>query len=306
MRGRLIFLGVVTSIFLTATWIATATWCVFTGTSSLAWHLVPQVLTLGFVAATLLGAKYEGRAIRYVYRVSAIFMSYLNFALVASVLCWIVWVAACLFHWSFDSRIFAFWIFGIAGIVTLYGLFNAGRLRVTDFTVKLPNLPDAWTQRVGVLASDVHLGNIRRFVDRLVRKISALNPDIVFVSGDMFDGCPVDLAKVTEPWSRLAVPHGVYFVSGNHDEFLDLRSQLNALERAGMRLLNGESVMIDGIAIAGVNDGESDDPEVLKRHLAQAGGHSQVSRDLRDRSANEVVKTSRSSPAFPVHGPRME
>jgi predicted MPP superfamily phosphohydrolase len=49
----------------------------------------------------------------------------------------------------------------------------------------------------------------------------------------------------------LSPPFGIYFATGNHDEFGDTRSFLAALKGAGIRVLNSEKVLVDGLQIVG-------------------------------------------------------
>ncbi len=140
-------------------------------------------------------------------------------------------------------------------LASLYGIVNAAWTRVRRITVKLPNLPKSWRGRVAALVSDTHLGHVRgsRFLRRIVSTLARLRPDIVFVAGDMYDGTAANADKLAAPWSKLSTPLGAYFVTGNHEEFTDQTKYLNAVQRAGVRLLNNEKVTIDGLQIVGVH-----------------------------------------------------
>jgi predicted MPP superfamily phosphohydrolase len=162
--------------------------------------------------------------------------------------------------------------FGLAALASGYGLANAAWLRVTRITVKLPNLPAAWHGREAVLVGDLHLGNVRGagFARRVVNKIRRLRPHAVFVSGDMFDGPKADYDRLAAPWRELSAPGGIYFVTGNHEEFTDRAKYLAAVRRAGLRVLNNEKVTVDGLQIVGVHDGEAADGRQLGKILGQA------------------------------------
>ena len=72
-------------------------------------------------------------------------------------------------------------------------------------TVALPGLPSQWRGRTAALVSDLHLGHVRnvRFVRRVVNKLLALQPKIVLVAGDLYDGVAGDFEKLAEPWKAL-------------------------------------------------------------------------------------------------------
>ena len=83
----------------------------------------------------------------------------------------------------------------------LYGLVNSGRVRVRQVAVKLPNLPASWRGRVAALVTDTHLGHVRgvRFARRIVAMVSRLQPDIVLIGGDLYDGTAANVRKLAEP-----------------------------------------------------------------------------------------------------------
>ena len=97
--------------------------------------------------------------------------------------------------------------------------------------------------------------------------IQSLRPDMVFVGGDLFDGVAIDPDKAIEPFSRLSPPYGTYFVTGNHEQFRDSAAYLQAVRRAGMRVLNNEIVELDGLQLAGVDYRDSRNREQFREIL---------------------------------------
>ncbi len=69
--------------------------------------------------------------------------------------------------------------------------------------------------------SDLHLGPINgvQFCRRVVAAASGLKPDVVFIPGDLFDGTKGDLDQLVAPLRELTPPLGIYFSTGNHEEF---------------------------------------------------------------------------------------
>jgi predicted MPP superfamily phosphohydrolase len=151
----------------------------------------------------------------------------------------------------------------------IYGLLNARWIRVRRIVAALPGLPESWRGRRAVLMSDLHLGNINGapFARRMVTLAAGLQPDIVFIPGDLFDGTKADLDKLIAPFKQLAPPFGVYFSTGNHEEFAGKEHYLEAATRAGMRVLNNERITVDGLHIAGVPFGDSTSPIRLRATL---------------------------------------
>ena len=163
-------------------------------------------------------------------------------------------------------------LFGLAILATVYGIANAARTRVTRITVNLPNLPDSWRGRTAALVSDLHLGHVRnrRFVERIVAMLAGFRPDVVFIAGDLYDGTAADVDRVAQPFSKLSARFGTYFVAGNHEEFSDHTKYLDAVTRAGMRVLNNERLSVDGLQVVGVHFHDSVHPVHYRAVLQRA------------------------------------
>src|SRR5262249_27736827 len=165
-------------------------------------------------------------------------------------------------------------------LIGVYGLINAAVLRVSRITLALPGLGESWRGRTVALVSDTHLGHVRngRFIRRVVRRLAALKPDVVFVAGDLYDGTSGDFEKLAQPWielttahSRAAVPQGVYYIAGNHEEFYSDAEYLGPLLGAGVRELNNEKVEVDGLQVIGVHYRDAAHPERYAEILRRAG-----------------------------------
>jgi len=274
LRSRIIFFVlVVLSILLAANWFVCATWNHFLGvTATPAWESIFPGLTLLFVAATFLSLRYPGFGLRLVYRTSVVWLGVLNFSFFAACAAWIVSVAARWLPFHFEPKVMAEAFFGSALFASIYGVVNANRLKVTPITVDLANLPAAWQGRNVALVTDLHLGSVRgaRFTRRVVAKLQSLQPDAVFISGDLFDGPVANPDALVEPWKELFVPAGIYYVTGNHEEFTDRTNLTEAVQRTGIRVLDNEKVDIHGLQIVGVHDREAGDPRQFRARLRQA------------------------------------
>jgi len=275
LRLRIIFfVAVILSVLLAANWFVCATWNHFSGmTAAPAWEIIFPGLTLMFVAATFLALRYSSFGLRLVYRISVVWLGVLNFSFFAAGATWIVSAAAMWLSFHFEPKVIAEAFFGSAMVASIYGVVNANRLRITPVTADLANLPAAWQGRTVALVTDLHLGSVRgaRFTRRVVAKLQSLQPDAVFISGDLFDGPVANPDALVEPWKKLSVPAGIYYVTGNHEEFTDRTNLIEAVQRTGIRILNNEKVDIHGLQIVGVHDREAGDPRQFRARLRQAG-----------------------------------
>ena len=212
------------------------------------------LLSVSFVAASLLAYRYTNAPLRAFYRVAAVWLGVLTFLVVAALSSWIIFGVARLTGVSVNFHLTAELLFAAAAVAGLYGVVNASSTRTTRARVRLENLPEAWRGRRAALISDLHLGHVRngRFLRRMVAKILREGPDAIFIAGDLYDGTAIDAGRAAEPLNELTAPHGVYFVAGNHEQFGDDRKYLHAIEAAGVRVLTNEKVEVDGLQIIGV------------------------------------------------------
>jgi hypothetical protein len=260
-----------------AHWLVFSTWIAFwPGLDPLAvtqLHAVMLVLAFSFVAASLLAFRFSNFAVRLVYWVAAVWLGFFNFFVWASLLAWIVWFALRLTLSSANATsarpLIAGILFAIAALVGFYGLVNARVIRIRRIVVQLPNLPASWRGRRAVLLSDLHLGPINgvQFCRRVVAKVQSFQPDVVFLPGDVYDGTKGELDRLVAPLKQLAPPLGVYFSTGNHEEFSDPTHYIQAITRAGIRVLGNELVTIDGLQVAGVFYHDSSSPLRMKAAL---------------------------------------
>ena len=121
--------------------------------------------------------------------------------------------------------------------------------------------------------SDIHLGPLagRSHTEQIVAMINETEPDLVAIVGDLVDGTVQQLGSAAEPLQDLVSREGSFFVTGNHEYFVDdTTAWLGELERLGVQPLRNENTVIRrgraAFDLAGVNDiaGEqkSDPPDI--------------------------------------------
>jgi len=285
LRTRLfVFVSIVQAILFLAHWSVYATAAHFWDGVATSWtvKLAFVLLSISFVAASLWGWYSYGPLVRIFYSVAAIWLGFASFFLLAAVASWIAYGVSALAGLGWRPALIADATFGAACAAALYGLVNAAFPRVTRITVALANLPPQWRGRTAALVSDLHLGHMRNvgFVRRVVNKLLALQPDIVLVAGDLYDGVAGDFEKLAKPWKQLAsptpagpgaAPHkpalGAYYIAGNHEEFYRNAEYLPPLLRAGVRVLDNEKVEVDGLQLIGVHYRDAVHPERYRAML---------------------------------------
>lgn len=264
--------------FLYTTWIAF--WPALAPAAYMYLRIALTVLAFSFIPAALLSFRFSNPLLTLYYKAAVIWLGFLNFLFIAAVLSWPVWGLA----WLAGARtaaartIISGTLTGFAVLAGIYGIVNARWIRTRRISVRLPNLPASWRGRRAVLLTDLHLGNVNGvgFARRMVRMASRVGPDLVFVAGDLFDGVKGDLDRLLGPLQDLKPPLGVYFCSGNHEEFGDVRHYLDPIERAGIHVLENRRVTVDGVHIAGVSYRDAAQPirlRALLEGMSLNGGH---------------------------------
>jgi predicted MPP superfamily phosphohydrolase len=161
-----------------------------------------------------------------------------------------------LYSMSASRIIFVFSLFAYGT-----GFLNA-RFRVTSPRVLVPvaDLPEALRGLKIVQLSDMHLGTGPNHlqIKNLVDQALGLHPDLIVLTGDIFDGMIADLDLELKHLARLKAPEGVFFALGNHECYWNWRESVAKVKEFGfIPLLNdGVSLTVRGekIFVGGLTD----------------------------------------------------
>ncbi|GAA1071928.1 metallophosphoesterase [Tsukamurella spumae] len=169
---------------------------------------------------------------------------------------------------------------GVVGAVggTLYGLVEAATPRVTHTAVPLATMPAAFGPLRVALITDIHAGPVRNrtFVQGVVDRTNAENPDLVILGGDLIDGTVAQIGADLAPLRGLRAPLGVFAVTGNHEYYAgDAVNWVQRWRDVGVRPLINESVRLErggaAITVVGVNDRKGTAPLAVDYDAAFAG-----------------------------------
>jgi hypothetical protein len=232
------------------------------------------LLPASFIASSILAHRSDRFFPRALYFCSALWLGVGLTLILTLALAWGAWGTTKLFTRSPGPAIFGWAAAALACLYSAYGIWNAYHPRVERITVRIKNLPPAWRGRKVVQLSDVHLGHILRagFASRLVAMANAENPDLVAITGDLFDGADGKLAELVAPLNALRAPLGVYFVTGNHETYLGVERAYAALRTTPVRILADERVVIDGLQVIGVGYPERGHAKDLAQAIAKLPG----------------------------------
>lgn len=147
----------------------------------------------------------------------------------------------------------------VAGLL-IYGTRNARNLKVTHYDIAINKNADNLKELHAVMISDAHLGSIvdSSRLTKMVDKINELNPDIVFMAGDIVDEklAPFLKQNMGGIFKKLETKYGVYAVTGNHEFYGgEVDDIVKNLESSGVKVLRDENIKIaDSFYVAGRED----------------------------------------------------
>ncbi|MBY0310273.1 metallophosphoesterase [Patescibacteria group bacterium] len=155
---------------------------------------------------------------------------------------------------STDSVMLYASLLGLALLLSIGALINARRLVVREYTIPLQGLSSP--MRVAHL-TDIHVGTInqKKFIERVVRLTNETKPDVVLITGDLFDGSVLIDESMLQPLNDLVAP--VYFSTGNHEGYEGLDHVRETMSRLDVTLLENAVADFRGVRIVGVHDRQS-------------------------------------------------
>lgn len=160
------------------------------------------------------------------------------------------------------ARLVAFASAGLGSAVAIGAMKHALRSpRVKALSVFLERWPTDLTGFRVAQLTDLHIGPTLdgAWLQEVVEKTNALDPDVIAITGDLVDGSVAELFTHVQPLRGLRARHGVFFVTGNHEYYSGADAWLEVLKDLGIRPLRNERLLIspseqNGFYLAGVDD----------------------------------------------------
>ena len=130
---------------------------------------------------------------------------------------------------------------------------SATPVETIEHTIALPNLADSFHGMRLVQISDIHFHEFSEayYIREVVRKVNALRPDVVLLTGDFVSDAPMPHAwgraqsyPCAEILQKLECPQR-YAVMGNHDAEVGVATVIDALLTHGIPVLENRYVPIE-------------------------------------------------------------
>ncbi|MFH1404152.1 MAG: metallophosphoesterase [Candidatus Altiarchaeota archaeon] len=161
-------------------------------------------------------------------------------------------------------------LYAVILCVILYSFIEPYTLRVSEFTVRDPQIPYGFDGKTIAFISDLHCGSFvseDRLAD-IVSQVNSLNPDMILLGGDYTTRGSHNIQPCISELNALKAPLGVYGVLGNHDNWAGKQQTVRSLEEAGVTLLDNHAVWVESgdykIRVGGVGDEWTDRQDLSK------------------------------------------
>ena len=143
-------------------------------------------------------------------------------------------------------------------VLTSWGMSNAAKLpEVRQVELSFPALPRESEGFKIALLADLHIDRMTDKADiaEVVRRVNALEPDVVAIAGDFVDGTVEELRDRVSPLAGLRARYGVFGIPGNHEYYSGYRAWMEHLSALGIAMLENSNRLLPGkVALAGVTD----------------------------------------------------
>ena len=126
-------------------------------------------------------------------------------------------------------------------------------------TIKNNRIPSGFSGFRIAQISDLHNAEFGKENEKLLSILKKCEPDIIVITGDLIDSRRTDIETGISLSKKATGIAPTYYVAGNHEARIDEYEELiTGLEKAGVQILNNETVLLessgDNIVIAGMED----------------------------------------------------
>ena len=132
----------------------------------------------------------------------------------------------------------------------IYGYMNSKKLKIKRLLIE-SNLINKSINFVFI--SDVHIGsNHPSSLKKLVSKINSLDFNFLVIGGDLIDSSAF---QINDLYELKKIEKPIFFVTGNHEYYIqNHKEHLQDLKSVGIKILENESIKLDGINLIGISD----------------------------------------------------
>jgi predicted MPP superfamily phosphohydrolase len=134
-------------------------------------------------------------------------------------------------------------------LITTAGFINRTNFKIKTLELTLLRKNSTLKELNIVMFSDLHLSpvNDESFLNKIEKKVNALNPDIILLPGDIVDDKAEILKRngIGSGLKNLKSKYGIFSSTGNHEFINGIEGSVNFAKEFGITVLRDEYVKID-------------------------------------------------------------
>lgn len=157
---------------------------------------------------------------------------------------------------AYPQKTLSFYLLIVGITMILYALFQALRKpSIVSTTVPLPSsIPPQIENLSVVVLSDIHVSGLigRRKMTSLAQRVNKLEPDFIFITGDLMDGSLKNLIKEIEPLKNLKAKKDIIYITGNHEYYsgpLEWKNHFGNYFNWHVLSNSSKTIDVDGVTI---------------------------------------------------------
>ncbi|RST58841.1 metallophosphoesterase [Siminovitchia terrae] len=162
----------------------------------------------------------------------------------------------------------------VIALVWVFLYVNNHWLQVSSHDISSDRIPTAFDGLVIVQLSDLQDAEFGKNQVKLTEKVKKLNPDFIFLTGDLIDSNRYDLERSLHLVRKLVGIADVYYVIGNHEVAVNRVEKItSALQALGVVVLSNEAKILERngekLVIAGLDDPLMESIEASEKTIAK-------------------------------------
>ena len=146
-------------------------------------------------------------------------------------------------------------------LLSIYGLIEGSHIYKKKVRIKIPQV----NREIRIChLSDIHLGALyrKKFLKKIIRKVKKMNPDLVVITGDLFDGTKEIGLDWLILFNQLEMP--IYYVTGNHEMYYGEANALKLVKQTKIHhIQRNEPVIFENLIIYGHNFKENEEVDSI-------------------------------------------
>ncbi len=184
----------------------------------------------------------------------SVWLGIISIALTCTLLRWII-IKFLPIPWKMPSLYITMGLITCLVIVSLINGLSAPVIK--KHTLSIPDTMAPFRGFRFVHLSDIHIGNLTTVarIQHIIHEVNKLSPDLILITGDLFDGFNGDEEKDAMLLKGLSAPHGIVVIPGNHEYYSGIDTFVRISESSGAIVLRDRVHVLDnGISLVGFDD----------------------------------------------------